>query len=164
MNTEKQRLTAGAAHVVIKIEINAPVAKIWRSMVEDITLWWPQDFLICEGSRGMYLGPRVGGMLYEKSDDNGGGYCWGNVISFQPEKHLAYVAQVVPPWGGPAQSVVQIALAPEPAAGESATVLTLTDSLIGHVHDELLGSLDEGWRQVFGEGGLKTFVENVSRR
>ena len=159
MNTEKQRLTAGAANVVIKITIHAPVAKAWRNMIEDIAQWWRQDFLVCEGSQGMSLEPRVGGMLYERTDDSGGGYCWGSVISFQPEKHLAYVAQIVPPWGGPAQSVVQIAVEPLDSDPEKATLLTLTDSLIGHVHDELLDSLDEGWRQLFGDGGLKSFVE-----
>lgn len=89
------------------------------------------------------------------------GYCWGNIISFQPDKHLAYDAQVVPPWGGPAQSVVQIALEPGETDPEHTTRLTLTDSLIGHVHDELLGCLDEGWRQLFGDGGLKTFAEGM---
>jgi len=159
MSTEKQRLTAGAANVVIKIEINASISKTWQNLIEDIGQWWRPDFLICEGSKGMHLDPRVGGMLYEKTDEDGGGYCWGNIISFQPGRHLAYVAQVVPPWGGPAQSVVQISLEPGEGASETSTVLTLTDSLIGHVHDELLGSLDDGWRQLFGEGGLKSYVE-----
>ena len=77
MSAEKQRLTAGAANVVIKIEINAPVAKAWRNLNEDISQWWRADFLICEGSKGMHLAPRVGGMLFEKTDDNGGGIAGG---------------------------------------------------------------------------------------
>ena len=158
MKTEKELLTAGAANVTITIEIEASVAKTWQAMIEDVGRWWRKDFLVCEGSLGMHLEPRIGGKLYEALEGEGG-FVWGNVISFQPNKHLAYVAQVVPPWGGPAQSVVQIALASRGKSDE-ATTLTLTDSLIGHVHDELLSGLDDGWRQLYGEGGLKTYVES----
>ena len=155
MSTEKQLMSAGVANVTITIEIEAPVAQTWAAMINDIGQWWREDFLVCEGSLGMHLEARVGGMLFEKLEGDGG-FAWGNVISFQPDKHLAYVAQIVPPWGGPAQSVVQLALAPN----DNGTTLTLTDSLIGHVTDELASSLDEGWRQLYGEGGLKTFVES----
>ena len=105
----------------------------------------------------MHLEPRLGGMLFEKME-GGGGFVWGSVISFQPNKHLAYVAQIVPPWGGPAQSVVQIALATNES--DSGTALTLTDSLIGYVTEDLTSSLDEGWSQLYGDGGFKTYVES----
>ena len=158
MNTEKQRLTAGAANVIVPIEIAAPVAQTWQPMITEIGQWWRKDFLVCEGSLGMNLEPRIGGLLFEKLEGDGG-FAWGHVISFQPNKHLAYVAQIVPPWGGPAQSVVQIALEPGKEDPESATVLTLTDSLIGHMNDELLSCLDDGWRQLYGEGGFKSYIE-----
>ena len=101
MSNERQLLPAGAANLKIEIEIEAPVGKTWQTMVGDVGKWWRQDFLICEGSKGMYLDQMVGGKLYEKTDDDGGGFVSGKVISFQPERHLAYVAQIVPPWGGP---------------------------------------------------------------
>ena len=158
MNTEKELLTAAAANVTVTIEIDAPVSQTWETMINDVGQWWRKDFLVCEGSLGMRLEPRVGGLLFEALEGEGG-FVWGNLISFQPRKHLAYVAQVVPPWGGPAQSVVQIALAPNKDRPENATTLKLTDSLIGHVTEELVSCLDEGWRQLYGEGGLKTYVE-----
>ncbi len=158
MSTETQRLTAGAANVVITLDIAAPLAKTWETMIGDIGLWWRKDFLICENSLGMHLEPRIGGLLFEKTED-GGGFAWGNIISFQPNKHLGYVAQIVPPWGGPAQSVVQLALEPGADDPENATRLTLTDSIIGHVTDDLMGCLDDGWRQLYGDGGFKSFVE-----
>ena len=108
----------------------------------------------------MHLEPKIGGLLHEKVDDDGGGFVWGSIISFQPEKNLTYIAQIVPPWGGPAQSVVQIGLEPVEGRETEATILTLTDSLIGHVSDELADSLDEGWRQLYGDGGLKSYVES----
>ena len=159
MNTEKQLLTAGAANVTLTIDIEATVVQTWRALIDDVGQWWQQDFLGCENSLGMNFTPGVGGMLFEKTKD-GGGYVWGNVISFQPPKQLAYVAQVVPPWGGPAQSVVQINLAPSESRPDDATVLTLIDSLIGHVTEETMSSLGEGWGQIYGDGGLKTYVES----
>lgn len=154
-------MTAAAANVTVKIEIEAPLATTWHSMIDEIAQWWRGDFLVCEGSRGMRLEPRIGGLLYEDLDGEGGGFVWGHVISFQPQKHLAYVAQVVPPWGGPAQSVVQIALEANDSRPDDATVLTLTDSLIGHVTEDLVSCLDDGWQQLYGEGGLKSYVESL---
>lgn len=146
--------------MVIEVPIAAPVGEVWRAMVEDVGAWWRGDFLVCEGSLGMTLEPRVGGLLFERSPGGDGcGLAWGQVIAFQPEQLLAYVAQIVPPFGGPAQSVVQLALGPDPGDPAGATVLTLTDSLIGHVGDELLGCLGDGWLQLFGDGGLKGYVE-----
>lgn len=161
MTTDKQLLSAGAANVTLAIDINAPIAKTWQLMIDDIGRWWRQDFLCCEKSKGMHLEGRVGGMLVERTEGGGCGYLWGHVISFQPEQQFAYVAQIVPPWGGPAQSVIQITLARNEGHPKEATVLTLTDSLIGHVTEELLSSLEEGWGQLYGEGGLKTYVEST---
>ena len=155
MSTEKELLTAGAANVTITIDIEASVERTWQLMIEDVGKWWRSDFLICgDDSLGMQLDPRPGGQLVEKTGD--GGYVWGNVLSFLPNKQLSYVAQIVPPWGGPAQSVVQIEL----SANGDATTLKLTDSLIGHITAELASSLDQGWRQLYGEGGLKSYVES----
>lgn len=160
MSEEKTILPGGAAHVTVEINIAAPIATVWKSMIEDIGSWWRKDFLVCEGSLGMNLEPRIGGTLHEKLPEEGAGFVWGSIISFQPERHLGYVAQIVPPFGGPAQSVVQIALEPGKDSPGESTLLTLTDSLIGHIGDELLSCLDEGWRQLYGEGGLKTHVES----
>lgn len=152
-------LSGGAATVSIEIPIEAPVERIWRAMIDDIRLWWRKDFLVCEGSLGMYLEPRIGGLLHERTGEPGCGFVWGTVFSFQPNRQLSYTACIAPPWGGPVQSIVQINLEPREDAGGARTVLRLTDSLTGHIDDSLLASLDDGWRQLYGEGGLKSFVE-----
>ncbi len=157
MSEKTQILSCHAAHISIDIDISASVEKTWGHMVDDIGQWWRPDFLVCEGSRGMRLEPRLGGLVFEETGDGGCGFAWGHIISFQPNSQLAYIAQIVPPWGGPAQSVVQITLKP---AADGRTLLTLTDSIIGHLSDDLTSSLDEGWRQLYGEGGLKSFVES----
>ncbi len=156
MSESKECLPAGSAVVRVEIQIDAPVERTWQCMVEDVTQWWRQDFLICQGSKGMFMDQRIGGHLYEKIDDEGGGHIWGNIISFQPPLLLGCVAQIVPPWGGPAQSVIMISL----EESDGGTLLTLTDSLIGNVTDEMLNSMDEGWKMLYGEGGLKTYVES----
>ena len=157
MENEKQIRSCSTAVVSVEIEIEADLRTTWESMVGDIGSWWRSDFLICEESKGMTLEPRVGGLLRERTAKEGCGYAWGQIIWFQPETHLAYLAQIVPPWGRPAQSVVQIALA-EMANGR--TKLTLTDAIIDNLTDEFLESLDEGWRQLYGEGVLKSYVES----
>ena len=82
------------------------------------------------------------------------------MLSFQPDTNLSFTTQIVPPWGGPALTVVTITLAPSKSNPEDATVLTLQDSLIGHLTEETLDNMNEGWNQLFGEGGLKSFVES----
>lgn len=159
-DTNTTILTGGAAHITLEIEINAPVAQTWQAMIDDIGLWWRKDFLVCEGSLGMILEPRIGGLLYEKLEGDGCGFVWGHVISFQPNRQLTCVAQIVPPWGGPAQSIVEISLSPGKENPDNTTLLTLSDSLIGHISDEMTSSMVDGWQMLYGEGGLKSYVES----
>ena len=155
MTAPSSILPTGAATVTLEIEIAAPLAATWNTMIEDIGKWWRADFLVCRDSRGMSLEPRVGGLLSETARGDGTGFVWGQIIRFEPDAHLAFTAQIVPPWGGPAQSVVQINL----ESSGPGTKLTLSDSLIGHLTDELLGNMADGWNLLFGEGGLKSCVE-----
>ncbi len=107
----------------------------------------------------MRMDARLGGAVYEQTEANAG-FIWGTIISFQPPKQLAYLAQIVPPWGGPAQSVVQITLEAHSDRPDAETQLTLTDSLIGQVTEETLTSLEEGWKMLYGDGGLKSYLES----
>ena len=157
MSEETKLLSCHAATVSVEIRIQADVATTWSSMVEQTSEWWSRDFLICEDSTGMKIEPRVGGLVIETVKGDGCGFAWGQIISFQPNSHFAYIAQIVPPWGGPAQSVVQISLE---KIEDDSTLLTLTDSIIGHLSDDLIASLDGGWRQLYGEGGLKSHAES----
>lgn len=148
-------LSSHAATVTIKVEIASSRDEVWQAMVHEIGKWWREDFLVCAGSRGMDLEPRVGGLLFETAEAEGSGFVWGQVIRFEPSDHLAYTAQLAPPWGGPAHSIVQIAL----SENEGGTLLTLSDALVGHLSAELLQSLEDGWLQLFGDGGLKSYLE-----
>ena len=61
-------------------------------------------------------------------------------------------------WGGPAGTVLKLML--EERSG--ATVLKVTQEMYGHVSDQNIENLTDGWRQLFGEG-LKKFVEEGVR-
>lgn len=148
-------LPCHAASVCIEVNIAATREAVWQAMVFEIGEWWRKDFLVCAESQGMNLQPRAGGLLYESAKAEGSGFVWGSVIRFEPSEHLAYTAQMAPPWGGPAHSIVQIALTDQ----SDVTSLVLSDSLVGHLTEDLLKSLESGWLQLFGEGGLKSYVE-----
>ena len=160
MNNSPSILPTGAAAVTLEIEIEASLSATWQAMIGDVGQWWRADFLVCEGSKGMNLEPKIGGLLFETSQGGGTGFVWGQIIRFEPNEHLAFTAQIVPPWGGPAQSVVQISLTESGEAGQKRTKLTLNDSLIGYLTEETLDNVKAGWQMLFGEGGLKSHVES----
>ena len=155
MSSQQTILPTGAATVTIEIEIAATPENVWKHLIDDSASWWRTDFLVCKDSLGLHIEPKVGGLLFERTAETGCGFVWGQIIRFEPPFHLAHTAQIVPPWGGPAMSVVQITLEPT----GSGTKLTLADSLVGHLTDETLSNMDEGWKMLYGEGGLKSFVE-----
>ena len=71
-----------------------------------------------------------------------------------PGESLHLAGQIFPQWGGPATSLLHLALEEQ---GES-TVLRVTDAHHGHVSDANVQSLESGWKQLFTDG-LKRHVE-----
>jgi hypothetical protein len=63
MTSKTELLAAGAANVSVGISINASIEKTWSGLVNHIGQWWRNDFLVCEGTLGMALEPRIGGLL-----------------------------------------------------------------------------------------------------
>ena len=86
---------------------------------------------------------------------DGGSLLWFTVQWCTPGEVLYLVGHVAPDWGGPATSMLKIALE-EAAAG---TLLRFSDAHYGHISDENLASLEEGWKQLLGTG-LKRYVES----
>ena len=56
--------------------------------------------------------------------------------------------------------MVQISLAASGEREADSAKLTLSDSLIGHLTDELLSNGQEDWGMLFGNGGLKPDLES----
>ena len=143
---------AVTTQVEIELEIAAPVAKVWKSLVESTADWWPSDFHMTSQPNTVQLEAWPGGRLFETGGE-GEGLLWATVQAVVPEVSLHYTGQVCPPFGGPVTSMVYIRLEPS----ETGTTFRLTDSLIGQVDDTLLSSLESGWNLLYG--GLKKWAE-----
>ena len=137
----------------LEIPIQAPVEVVWKALTEDTNAWWLPDFhMVGEGSV-VTLDATAGGHLIERHE-NGSSLLWHTVIMCTPGESLHLVGHLAPPWGGPATTMLHLALRAE---GET-TVLVVEDALFGHVSDSTAESLEQGWMQLFGEG-LKPHAE-----
>lgn len=137
-----------------EVEIDAPRDAVWSSLTEEVDGWWLPDFhMVGEGSV-VAFDARAGGQLVE-TKEGGGSLLWYTVHMCTPGESVYLVGHVAPDWGGPATSMLKIALS-ERVGG---TRVAIQDSLFGHVSDSNVESLRSGWMQLFGEG-LKRYAEN----
>lgn len=138
----------------LEIPIAAPIAEVWRAMIDDIGSWWDDGFYFTQKPRTIKLEARIGGRLLE-TGANGDSLSWGQVIAVQPGRTITMGGAFAPPYSGPAYSTLHLALEPD---GDKRTVFRLSQSVFGHIHEGMKKSLQEGWTLLF-EKGLKTFVE-----
>ncbi len=160
MGSKAAGSTCRHVHYGFALEIAAPRATVWKALTEETAAWWPPDFRMVAGSQGALLEARAGGRLYEQGA-NGAELLWYTVSLVTPPEALHLVGHVAPPWGGPATSLLQLALAE--AQGGRATTLRVDDYLFGHVADAHVASLETGWNQLFGDG-LRPFAERARVR
>ena len=95
----------------------------------------------------------AGGQLLESKQD-GGSLLWYTVSMCTPGESLHLVGHLAPAFGGPATTMLHLALSER----DGATVLSVEDALFGHISDENVANLEAGWGQLFGDG-LKRHVE-----
>jgi hypothetical protein len=88
----------------------------------------------------------------------GEGTIWGTVIGLRTEEVLEVAGDSSPEWGGPNRGLMRWDLVASDEQPET-TTLRFRHAVHGHVSSDTLGSLDEGWRLLFGEC-LKGHVEN----
>jgi DNA-binding transcriptional ArsR family regulator/uncharacterized protein YndB with AHSA1/START domain len=138
----------------LEIPIEAPRDKVWRMLTEEVHQWWPRDFYASANPKAMRFETKLGGRLYEESED-GGGVIWYTVIAVTPGVSVDLAGHLTSAFGGPAQTLLRLALREQ---GES-TVLELSDAVVGNVGDRTAATLEEGWRALF-ETGLKQFTES----
>lgn len=147
------QLETRAEKYELEITIDAPAEVVWKSLTREVDAWWLADFrMVGEGSV-VTFDARAGGQLIEAKED-GGSLLWYTVTLVQPGECLHLVGHLAPDWGGPATTMLHLALAEE--GGK--TTLTVKDALFGALGDTTASSLKEGWQQLFGEG-LKKHVE-----
>lgn len=137
----------------LEIPIHAAPAEVWRALFDDVQSWWHPDFHMAGASSTIRFEPTLGGRLYETTE-GGGGLCWYQVIALEPKRSVTMTGTMAPPFAGPSTTTMHIALEER----EGGTLLTLSESVFGHVSDEMKSSLEQGWRQLF-EDGLKRHLE-----
>ena len=143
------------AIVELEIQIAAPRARVWKAIVDETSLWWRKDFYVGKRPKGMVFEPRVGGRMYEDWGD-GAGVLWATVFSFAPEQWLDLRGEISPAFGGPRTWQLHCELKDK----GKGTHIQLIDSSIGKIDNEGAEAVRDGWEMLFGEGGLKGFVES----
>jgi uncharacterized protein YndB with AHSA1/START domain len=146
--------TYGVAHVELEVKIDSSLERVWKAIVEETSEWWPREFFTSAGTKGFIIEPRLGGRVYE--DWGGGaGLLWFTVIGLNPPTTLLLLGHLTPAFGGPAMSVLELALQ---SVGES-VVLRVTETVSGRAEQSMEATLRDGWIAIF-DAGLRVFVES----
>lgn len=155
--TAAKELTASAAILEMEVVIDASRERVWQAIIERPDAWWISDLRCVSADSTISLDAQAGGHLIER-DDAGGSLLWFTVIAVEPGKSINMVGSLAPPWGGPSQGFLNIAL--EEHDGQ--TTVKMTNSHHGHIAEGSLASMDSGWRMLL-ENGLKSLVETGQR-
>ncbi len=143
---KKKPALAPLAAIDVRLEfaLHAPQARVWEALVSETPAWWPRSFLTSERTQRFIIEPRLGGMVGEVAGD-GEGLVWYRVIGVESPVSLLLAGYLLPPWAGPATSLLRLTLT---AVGPAETKLELVDSSFGKITGE---GLADGWRQIFDE-------------
>ncbi len=136
----------------LEVRIDAPRAKVWKALTEETNAWWLPDFHMVDPASTVSLDAQAGGHLIERME-GGGSLLWYTVQMCVPESSLHFVGHLAAGYGGPATTLLELALSDQ---GEG-TLLIVRDALYGNVSAKTAGSLESGWRQLFADG-LGKFV------
>jgi len=152
-------MEVGVAQYELEIAIDAPRDAVWRALTQETNAWWLPDFHMVASGSTVTLDARAGGQLVERTEE-GGSLLWYTVTLCTPGESLHLVGHLAPAWGGPATTMLHLALVDERDEGGEGdgTVLRVQDALFGRVAEETVESLRSGWDQLFGSG-LKRFAE-----
>jgi len=146
-----------AAHEArLDFTLHAPPAKVWAALTKDTNAWWPSSFHTSPKTKRVVLEAKLGGMLGEITGP-GEGLVWYRVIGVEKNVSLILAGYLLPPWAGPANSMLRLTLTP---AGKNETKLEVVEHTFG-----VLGDCNtvEGWRDLFG-GHFVPFVAKAKRR
>jgi hypothetical protein len=140
-----------AAHEArLEFMLHATAAQVWQALVKDTTAWWPKTFYTSPKTKRFVIEPKLGGMMGELTGP-GEGLVWYRVIGVEKAASLLLAGYLLPPWAGPASSMLRLTLA---SSGKE-TKLEITEFTFG-----VLGECKsvEGWRELF-EGHFVPHVE-----
>ncbi|MFT5285980.1 MAG: hypothetical protein ACI8TQ_002148 [Planctomycetota bacterium] len=137
----------------LEVPIQAPVDKVWSTLVDETNAWWLPDFHMVGADSIVTFDAQAGGRLVESSAD-GGSLLWYTVQMVVPKEWIHLVGYMAPPWGGPGISMLELALEDH----DGGTLLTIKDAMFGAVSEATAKTMSEGWELLFGDG-LRAFVE-----
>lgn len=141
--------TSAIVELALDWAVRAPTDTVWTSLTTQIDDWWPIGHRAGIDGGRMRFDARAGGALVE-SNDRGTAIEWYRVYAVDPGRSIDLVGQLASRYGGPATSLVHIAL--ESTDGGRATALRMTDSVVGRAGPQLRSSITDGWQAILGAG------------
>ena len=139
----------------LEIEIKADRATVWKALIEETNGWWLPDFHMVDESSVVEFDVRPGGRGLIEHRDNGAFLSWYSVQLYLPEQFKVYLlGHVAPDWGGPATNHLCFFLEEH----QEGCTLKVSDAHHGHVSDDYINSLNDGWGRLLGDG-LRRYVE-----
>ncbi|MFT7667929.1 MAG: hypothetical protein ACI8X5_000615 [Planctomycetota bacterium] len=130
-----------------ELTIKAPTAKVWQALTEETNAWWLPDFHMVAAGSTVTLDARAGGPLVEQMENGCSLLCY-TVTMCVPESSLHLVGHMAPQWGGPATTMLELAL----SECDAGTKFIVRDAIYGNAKEKVASSLESGWRQLFGQG------------
>jgi hypothetical protein len=142
----------GAHEARLEFEVNAALPRTWQALVSETSAWWPGSFYTSPKTRKLVIEPKLGGMMGEVAAA-GEGLVWYRVIGVEKPVSLLLAGYLLPPWAGPASSMLRLTLS---SLGKNQTKFELIEYTFGVLGD--CKSID-GWKELFGG----CFVPYVSK-
>lgn len=149
-----KELPVRAFEYSLEFELQAPAARVWQAITLETNDWWLPDFHVAAPNSVVSLDCRLGGHLIERTEDDGG-IIWFTVHACTPGRSLTLIGPLCLDCG-PATTMLTLSLEDT----DGGCTLTLTDALVGHITDKLIGSLQDGWQLLMNDG-LKAHVERA---
>lgn len=150
--------TPVAAHEArLEFELNTAPPRAWQALVKETSTWWPHTYYTSPKTRKFVIEPKLGGMMGEVSAP-GEGLVWYRVIGVEKPVSLLLAGYLLPPWAGPASSMLRLTLA---SLGKERTKLELIEYTFGVLGD--CKSI-EGWKELFGSCFAPYVGKKRSRR
>lgn len=139
--------------IIVEIEINRSKEVVWEAMLNEVSAWWPKDFLCLPGDSEIKFEPWAGGRLFEEKPD-GSCLLWGNVLMIVPGESIELSGFVSPTYGGPSLNFIKTSI----ESGESGnTLFRLSNTVLGRFTAEGESEIDAGWKYLYGS--LKAYCE-----
>ena len=137
----------------LELTIEAAPQRVWQALTLEANSWWLPDFHMAGPDSVVSFEARAGGQLREETA-GGASLLWYTVTMCVPERSLDLLGHLSAEFGGPATTMLHLALEEVPEG----TRLAISDSIIGHVSEGTVASLSSGWMQLFRDG-LKAHAE-----